>query len=155
MLSLGLLIFPNSRNNGVFDEEDLIFRTKQLYTFLDESAKEHGFDRGNVIAIGYSNGANIAASLLFHYGDALKGAILHHPMVPRHGIELPSLTGIPVFITAGQNDPICSPLESGELLEKLNDAGADVSIHWENNGHSLTKTEVKSAAEWYQSHFIK
>ena len=76
MLSLGLLIFPNSRNNGVFDEEDLIFRTKQLYTFLDESAKENGFDRGNVIAIGYSNGANIAASLLFHYGDALKGAIL-------------------------------------------------------------------------------
>ena len=53
MLSLGLLIFTNSRNNGVFDEEDLIFRTKQLYTFLDESAKENGFDRGNVIAIGY------------------------------------------------------------------------------------------------------
>ena len=60
---------------------------------------------------------------------------------------MPSLTGIPVFITAGQNDPICSPLESGELLKKLNDAGADVSIHWENNGHLLTKTEVKSATE--------
>jgi len=67
---------------GVFDEEDLIFRTKELNAFLDEAAKENAFDRLNVIAVGYSNGANIAASLLFHYAEALKGAILHHPMVP-------------------------------------------------------------------------
>src|SRR5699024_11695027 len=68
---------------GVFDEEDLIFRTKELNDFLDNAAEENNFDRNNIIAIGYSNGANIAASLLFHYQDALRGAMLHHPMVPR------------------------------------------------------------------------
>src|SRR5690625_1495254 len=83
---------------GVFDEEDLIFRTKELYEFLDEAAQKYGFDRNNIIAVGYSNGANIAASLLFHYEDALAGAILYHPMVPRRGIELSDLTGKSVFI---------------------------------------------------------
>jgi len=70
---------------GVFDEKDLIFRTKELYDFLDEAAEKYALDRANMYAIGYSNGANIAASLLFHYKDVLKGAILHHPMVPRRG----------------------------------------------------------------------
>lgn len=109
---------------GVFDEEDLIFRTKELNTFLDEAAKEYGFDRGQVIAFGYSNGANIAASLLFHYEGALKGASLHHPMVPRRGIELPDLTDKAVFIAAGTNDPICPSQESEELKALLTEAGA-------------------------------
>lgn len=78
----------------MFDEEDLVFRTKELNEFLDEAAEKYDFDRKQIIAIGYSNGANIAASLLFHFQDALKGAILHHPMVPRRGIELPDLSGI-------------------------------------------------------------
>src|SRR5699024_871151 len=91
---------------GDFDEEDLIFRTEELNDFLDEAAETYHFDRGNVRAIGYSNGANIAASLMFHYQNALKGAILHHPMVPRRGIELPDLSGKTVFIGAGKNDPM-------------------------------------------------
>ena len=93
---------------GIFDEEDLIFRTKEVYDFLDAAAVEHGFDRSNVVAIGYSNGANIAGSLLFHYPNALRAAILHHPMVPRRGLQLPDLSDTPVFIGAGKNDPICS-----------------------------------------------
>src|SRR5690625_1693656 len=83
---------------GVFDEEDLVFRTKELNEFLDEAAEKYGFDRNNITAVGYSNGANIAASLMFHYEDALAGAILYHPMVPRRGIELSDLTGKSVFI---------------------------------------------------------
>ena len=86
MLSVGLLIFPNSRNNGVFDEEDLIFRRKQLYTFLDESAKENGFDRGNVIAIGYSNGAEYCSQSLIHYGACIKRGNPSLSMVPK-GME--------------------------------------------------------------------
>jgi phospholipase/carboxylesterase len=54
---------------GVFDEEDLIFRTNELHEYVNEAAKQYGFDRKNVVALGYSNGANIAASLLFHYED--------------------------------------------------------------------------------------
>ncbi|HEX5564950.1 MAG TPA: dienelactone hydrolase family protein, partial [Sporosarcina sp.] len=119
----------------------------------DEAAEEHGFDRSNIVAIGYSNGANIAGSLLFHYADSLKGAILHHPMVPRRGIGLPDLTGVPVFIDAGKNDPICPAQETVDLQELLSGAGASTEVHWEMNGHSLTRTEVEAAAEWYQNNF--
>ncbi|MBS4201987.1 alpha/beta hydrolase [Bacillus sp. FJAT-49732] len=134
---------------GVFDEEDLVSRTEELNLFIDESAKEYQFDRNNVVAIGYSNGANIAGSLLFHYKDSLKAAILFHPMVPRRGIELPDLSGSKVFIGAGKNDPLCTPQESNDLMEILQNAGADVQIHWENYGHQLTRGEVEKAAEWF------
>ena len=135
---------------GIFDEEDLIFRTKELNEFLDQAAEENDFDRNNIIAIGYSNGANIAASLLFHFQDALRGAILHHPMVPRRNIELPNLTGKKVFIAAGKNDPMCPAQESVDLETLLEEANAEVNVHWENNGHQLTLTEVEAAAEWYK-----
>ncbi|WP_435167481.1 alpha/beta hydrolase [Paenibacillus glycanilyticus] len=138
---------------GVFDLEDLVFRTKELNDFLDQAAEEYGFDRGNLVAVGYSNGANIAGSLLFHYKDSLRGAILHHPMVPIRGLELPDLSGVPVFIGAGENDPICSPEETNELEGLLGGAGAAVDVHWERFGHQLTRSEVAAAAAWYKDHF--
>lgn len=138
-------------SEGVFDEEDPIFRTNELNEFLNEAAREYEFDRDNIIAIGYSNGANIAASLLFHYQHALKGAILHHPMVPRRGIELPDLSRKSVFIAAGNNDPICPPEESQELQSLLEKANAKVELHWENRGHQLTIEEVEAASKWYLS----
>lgn len=150
VLENGMPRFFRRLAEGVFDIEDLIFRTKELNEFLDEAAVKYGFDRHNVIAVGYSNGANIAASLLFHYQNALKGAILHHPMVPRKGIELPDLTGTPVFIAAGTNDPICPPTESEELQSLLEKANAKVELHWENRGHQLTLQEVEAAAQWYR-----
>ena len=151
VLENGMPRFFRRLAEGVFDEEDLVFRTKELNEFLDEASKQYGFDRDNILAIGYSNGANIAASLLFHYRHALKGAILHHPMVPRRGIELPDLTGKSVFIAAGTNDPICSPEESSGLQSLLEQAKAKVELHWENRGHQLTEEEVKAAAQWYQN----
>ncbi len=138
---------------GVFDIEDLIFRTKELNDFIDLAAKEYGFDRNNLIAIGYSNGANIAGSLLFHYEGSLKGAILHHPMVPIRGVKLPDLSGVPIFIGAGENDPICVPHETEDLNTLLQEAGASVTIHWENSGHRLTASEVDAAAAWYKAQF--
>ncbi|RBW68610.1 alpha/beta hydrolase [Bacillus taeanensis] len=150
VLENGMPRFFRRLAEGVFDEEDLVFRTKELHEFLDEAAAKYEFDRGNMIAIGYSNGANIAASLLFHYQHSLKGAALHHPMVPRKGIELPDLSGKSVFIAAGTNDPICSPLESAELQSLLEKAHADVEIHWEDRGHQLTPEEVEAAAAWYR-----
>ncbi|MED4694713.1 alpha/beta hydrolase [Peribacillus frigoritolerans] len=139
---------------GVFDEEDLIFRTKELYDFLESASGKYDFDRDRVVALGYSNGANIAASLLFHYEGALQGAILHHPMVPRRGITLPSLSDIPVFIAAGKNDPICPAAETDELNQILLQAGAAVNVHWENYGHQLTRSEVDSAGSWFQKNFL-
>jgi phospholipase/carboxylesterase len=138
---------------GVFDEEDLILRTQEVKDFLDLAAADYALDRRNFVAIGYSNGANIAGSLLFHVQDVFRGAILHHPMVPLRGLQLPDLSAIPCFIGAGRNDPLCTPQETEELEGLLSGAGAPVTLHWENAGHQLTKTEVAAAAVWYNSHF--
>ncbi|MEK4221154.1 alpha/beta hydrolase [Bacillus sp. FSL W8-0116] len=153
VLENGMPRFFRRLAEDVFDEKDLVFRTKELYEFLDEASKKYSFDRNNIVAIGYSNGANIAASLLFHYQDALKGAILFHPMVPRRGINLPDLSETKVFIAAGTNDPICSPQELSELQLLLAQAHAKVDIHWENKGHQLTLDEIQAAAKWYQEMF--
>lgn len=138
---------------GVFDEEDLIFRTKELHEFIDEAAQKYEVNRDHVVAVGYSNGANIAGSLIFHYQHSLKGAILHHPMVPRRGVELPDLKGLPVFIGAGKNDPICPPEETEELENLLSHAGAAVHVKWENMGHQLSRAEVEEAAQWFSKNF--
>ncbi|WP_404468036.1 alpha/beta hydrolase [Sutcliffiella horikoshii] len=147
----GMPRFFRRLSEGVFDEEDLIFRTKELHDFLDEAAEKYEFDRDNVIAVGYSNGANIAGSLLFHYKNTLKAAVLYHPMVPRRGVELPDLNETPVFIGAGKNDPICPAAETEELSKILEDAGSNVEVHWEYQGHQLTHSEVQASKKWYDS----
>jgi phospholipase/carboxylesterase len=150
VLENGMPRFFRRLAEGIFDEEDLIFRTKEVHDFLQEAAVQYGFERSNLVAVGYSNGANIAGSLLFHYEQALKGAILHHPMVPRRGIAIPNLTDTPIFIGAGTNDPICSAQETEELQGLLGGAGASVTVHWERFGHQLTSTEVDAAAAWFR-----
>ncbi len=151
VLEHGMPRFFRRLAEGVFDIEDLIMRTKELNDFLQEAAQQYSFDRQRIVAIGYSNGANIAASLLFHYEDVLAGAILHHPMVPRRGIELPKLSAIPVFIGAGTNDPMCTAQESEDLEALLSSAGATVTTNWFDFGHQLTIPEVAAAKEWYKS----
>src|SRR5690606_27534341 len=103
VLENGMPRFFRRLAEGVFDEEDLVFRTKELNEFLDEAAEKYEFDRDNLVAVGYSNGANIAASLMFYYKDALRGASLHHPMVPRRVINLPDLSGKRAIISAVTN----------------------------------------------------
>ncbi|AIY06864.1 carboxylesterase [Planococcus sp. PAMC 21323] len=149
----GMPRFFRRLSEGVFDEEDLVFRTNELNEFLDEAAAKYEFNRNNIVAIGYSNGANIAASLLYHFKDAITGAILHHPMVPLRNIELPDLSERKVFIAAGTNDPISPVKEAEELHEMLKSAKASVEVHWENNGHQLTGSEVEAARQWYNDRF--
>lgn len=151
VLENGMPRFFRRLAEGIFDKEDLVFRTQELNEFLDEAAVTYDFDRDNIFAIGYSNGANIAASLLFHYKNAIKGAILHHPMVPRRGVKLPDLTGKSIFIGAGENDPLCLPKETLELKALLKEAHAEVELYWESNGHQLTNTEIDAARKWYMS----
>lgn len=153
VLENGMPRFFRRLAEGVFDEADLVFRTKEIADFLDAAAGQYGFDRRNVVAAGYSNGANIAASLLFHYRDVFRGAILHHPMVPLRGLALPNLGGTPIFIAAGENDPICAPQETEELAGLLQTAGAPVTVHWERFGHRLTASEVDAAAVWFGTVF--
>ncbi len=153
VLENGMPRFFRRLAEGVFDKVDLVNRTHEVYTFLDEASEKYDIDRRNMVAVGYSNGANIAGSLLFHYEDAFKGAILHHPMVPLRDKELPDLSGIPVFLGAGRNDPICPAQESEDLQALLVGAGAITDLHWENNGHQLSRTEIDAAGEWFGKHF--
>ncbi|KGA97417.1 carboxylesterase [Alkalihalobacillus alcalophilus ATCC 27647 = CGMCC 1.3604] len=150
VLENGMPRFFKRLAEGVFDEEDLKFRTKELNDYLTQAADDYEFDRENVIAIGYSNGANIAASLMYHYNDAFKGAILFHAMVPLKNIELPSLKGTEVFVGAGKNDPIIPAENTQQLISDLEKAGAHLEAFWTNAGHQLTREEVEAAKEWYQ-----
>ena len=150
VLERGMPRFFRRLAEGVFDEEDLVFRTAELHSFINDAAAEYGFDRGNVVAVGYSNGANIAASMLFHIPGALRAAALHHPMVPRRGVQLPDLQGVSVFVEHGAQR---SHLRTGGVGGIAGAAGrrrGPVTMHWENNGHQLTPTEVHTAAQWYR-----
>lgn len=153
VLENGMPRFFRRLAEGVFDEQDLVFRTGELKAFLDAAAAEYGLDRENMVAVGYSNGANIAASLIFHEQESFRGAVLHHPMVPRRGVQLPELNGMPVFIGAGINDRICTKEETEELRSQLSGAGAEVEVHWEDHGHQLTRTEAEAAAHWFRREF--
>ncbi|KKB74989.1 MULTISPECIES: alpha/beta hydrolase [Bacillus] len=152
VLENGMPRFFKRLREGVFDLEDLFERTEELKAFLDQAAKELEFARDKVVAIGYSNGANIAGSLLFRHGQALKGAILHHPMVPFRNTALPDMTGVPIYIGAGKMDPLCPPDETKELESLFKKAGADVSLYWEDGGHQLTHREIEQAKSWYETH---
>ncbi len=155
----GMPRFFRRIHEGVFDEEDLLFRTNELNDFIDKVARDYNFDRDNVrdnvVAIGYSNGANIAASLLLLCQNSLKGAIIHHPMLPIRDITVKSLKGVPIFIGAGYNDTICKPEDTKGLISVFKDFGADLSVDWEYNGHSLINTEIQVARKWYNKKFCK
>ncbi|WP_133207726.1 alpha/beta hydrolase [Exiguobacterium sp. s39] len=132
---------------GVFDEEDLALRTARLIQFLRDQAAERDFALDRLIPVGYSNGANIAANMLFE--EALfKQAILLHPMVPRRGVTLPDLSSVRVFIGAGSNDPICPAQETEELSALLKQAGASVDVTWSNYGHQLVMPTIEAATDW-------
>lgn len=153
VLENGMPRFFRRLAEGVFDEQDLIFRTNELNQYVSESAKAYGFDRSNVVAVGYSNGANIAASMLYHDADALAGAILFHAMVPRKGIELPDLSDKQIFLGAGKNDPMINPEQSKQLVKDLQKAGAEVSEYWTDSGHQLSREEVEQAKQWFEKYF--
>ena len=133
---------------GVFDEEDLKRRTNELVEFIEAASTEYGFDAGKVIAVGYSNGANIAASLLLLQPSVLRGAALFRAMVPLQPPASPNLSGVPVLLAEGRHDPLV-PMENAErLAAMLQSAGADVTLRWQEGGHGLARDEFAFAHEW-------
>jgi predicted esterase len=133
---------------GVFDHEDLVFRTHELADFVGRAADEYGFDRNKVVAVGYSNGANIAASLMLLHPKLLRGAVLFRAMVPFEPEGVPDLSGVPVFLAAGRRDAMIPPDNTQRLAEILQEAGADLEMRWKNVGHPLTYEELEEAKGW-------
>lgn len=133
---------------GVFDLEDLHRRTGDLAAFVAEASEVYGFDPSRVVGVGYSNGANIAASLLLSGSQALASAVLFHPMVPFEPESLPDLTGLPVFVAAGNQDPLVPEKQTRRLAELLEASGAAVETHWEPGGHNLNRSEIEASMAW-------
>ena len=133
---------------GVFDQEDLVNRTHELAEFVTASASEYGFDLGRVFAVGFSNGANIAASLLLLHPDLLAGAVLLRAMAPFEPEMSPDLSGTPVYLAAGRSDQMVPPESTERLAELLKAAGAEVTLDWQPGGHGIGRTEIEAARSW-------
>jgi phospholipase/carboxylesterase len=133
---------------GVFDHEDLLFRTHELAAFVEAASEEYGFDLSKVVAVGYSNGANMAASTILLHPGLLRAAVLFRAMVPFEPDVPPDLSGMPVFMAAGRMDRMIPPDNTQRLADILLEAGADVDLRWRDTGHPLTYEEVGEAKAW-------
>lgn len=148
VLERGMPRFFRRLAEGVFDQEDLARRTAELAAFVEMATTTYGLCRDGIVAVGFSNGANIAASLLLRRPGLLRGAVLLSPMVPFEPDTLPDLRGTAVFIGAGRSDAISPPAQVERLAELLQRSGASVTLHWEPGGHTLTEGEVDAARDW-------
>lgn len=137
---------------GVFDVEDLHRRTKELTEWLQAASARYGVLPQRTFAVGFSNGANIAASVLLSHPSALAGAVLFRAMVPFEPVASPELAGRPVLLSEGDVDPIIPPPMGERLASILRDAGADVELVWQRAGHQLTNADVESAQRWLAVH---
>ncbi len=133
---------------GVFDQKEVAARTHALADFLAAAATRYGFGPDRLTALGYSNGANIAASLLLLRPESLAGAVLLRPMVVLEPATLPDLSGKRVSIHSGRHDPIVPADHPERLAAMFRTAGADVDLHWLETGHQLAGADFRLAGNF-------
>jgi predicted esterase len=134
---------------GKFDPKEVRSRAEELARFIRAAVVTYRLDAARVFALGYSNGANVASTVMFVEPGILQGAILFRPMLVYEPSERNDLTGSAVFISAGRMDPIV-PADSVErLVELFESAHAEVTLKWQLAAHSLVPSEVREAAEWF------
>jgi len=148
VLENGMPRFFRRLAEGVFDLEDLQKRTHELADFVAAAADRYDIDNKNIIAVGYSNGANMAASVLLLRPEVLCSAILFRAMVPLEPEKRPELANVSVWIGAGNHDPIIPPSETQRLVELLRIAGADVTVRFLSAGHAFTPADISLARDW-------
>jgi phospholipase/carboxylesterase len=148
VLENGMPRFFRRLAEGVFDMEDLKQRTNELADFVAAAVQHYQLAADRLVAVGYSNGANIAASMLLLRPERLHAAILFRAMVPLVPKNLPDLSCVRVWISAGNQDPIIPTSETQRLVELLRRAGADVTVRFANANHGLTNAEVRTARHW-------
>jgi len=146
VLEHGMPRFFRRLAEGVFDEDDVRRRANELADFVVEARKR--YDLAAPIALGYSNGANIAAAMLLLRPEALAGAILLRAMVPLRDAPKVDLAGKPVLIISGQSDPIVPASNSQRLAATLAGAGADVQHRTLPVGHQLSQADLTTATQW-------
>jgi phospholipase/carboxylesterase len=135
---------------GVFDPAEVTRRTHELADFIAAAAGHYGFDAGRLVAVGFSNGANIAATLLLLRPESLAGAVLLRSMVVLDQAVAPgSLAGKRALLTNGTVDPIVPPDQPPRLAALLRAGGADVTQQMLRAGHGLTPADMTAAQAWF------
>ncbi|QOZ31835.1 alpha/beta hydrolase [Bradyrhizobium sp. CCBAU 53421] len=146
VLEHGMPRFFRRLAEGVFDEQDVRKRALELGAFVEDARRRHGI--AAPVAVGFSNGANIAAALLLMKPEVLAGAVLLRAMVPLSDPPKARLDGKPVLILSGQSDPIVPPGNAARLSAMLADAGAKVTLRTLPSGHQLSQADVNLARDW-------
>lgn len=146
VLEHGMPRFFRRLAEGVFDEDDVRRRARELGDFVAEARERYGI--AAPVAVGFSNGANIAAALLLLRPEALSGAILLRAMVPLSDPPNADLAGKPVLLLSGQGDPIVPAGNSARLAALLSQAGASVTHKVLPAGHQLSQADVTLARDW-------
>lgn len=142
VLENGMPRFFKRLSEGVFDQADLRLRTRELADFIKDAINIYNLKSNDIIAAGYSNGANIASSVIFTCPELISKAVLYHPMIPFIPESAPDIKHLSVLITAGTNDPIVSREETVNLQNLYREYGAEVEIFWHDMGHKLTREEL-------------
>jgi len=155
VLENGMPRFFRRFAEGVFDVEDLKLRTDELAQFIDAASKRYDFSAKKLIAVGYSNGANIAASLILLHPHHLAAAILFRAMVPFEPDIIRDFNNLSVFIGAGAQDPIVPPGQPQELAAIFKSGGATVTLSWHQGGHELGGDDVEAAQRWLSQSRIR
>lgn len=137
---------------GVFDEADIRARVPELAAFVQRAAEEYGFATSALYALGYSNGANMAASLLLLEPGLLRGAVLLRAVAPFSIETPPTLGGTDVLISAGQRDPFSPTERVQRLADLLGEAGAGVTLQWQRAGHELVPGDLEDSMGWLARH---
>lgn len=150
ILEAGMPRFFKRFAEGVFDLEDLRFRTNELADFVMEASKEYKFDPDLIVGVGYSNGANIATRMLLLRPEVLKDAILFRAMVPLIPEKLPDLSAKTIFLSEGRFDSIVNATQASDLVELLRKSGAKVHLNWTQSDHSLTQEEIMKARRFLE-----
>jgi len=138
---------------GLFDLDDLHQRTDDLERFTRAAIHAYALDAEQVVAVGYSNGANIAASLVFQHPGVLAGGVLFRAMVPYVPDVVPVLTGTRVLLCAGANDPLVPSAQTDRLAELLTAGGANVTVSKDPGDHSLSMHDIRTARDWIAKQF--
>ena len=132
----------------MFDPKEVRSRADELARFIRAAITRYGLDPTRIYALGYSNGANVASTVMFIEPALLQGAILFRPMVVFEPEETRDLSGSSVLISAGRMDPIVPASSVERLVELFEASRAEVTLKWQLTGHSLAPSEVREAAEW-------
>jgi predicted esterase len=148
VLENGMPRFFRRFGEGVFDLEDLAFRTNELSQFLSAARSHYGLERNRFVAVGYSNGANIAASLLLSRPSQVRDAILLRAMTPFEPVPIPDLSSFSILMSEGEHDPVVPRSNATRLAEIFQLASADVQVHWHRGGHELGQDDIDAARVW-------